>query len=309
MTSLSIARYQFDFTVESEIHLPQYPTSSLRGVYGHALRKLTCMTKAKTCNGCPLKAQCAYINLFEPVAKTEQTVKLEKPPVPFMVHETIQKKQHFKAGETLSFGMTLLGQYAIHHLPIITMAWQQALANGIGYTQGTATLQQVQAINAGQSTPIYQPKGTLLPHKQETTLTDKVPSNNITLEFVTPLRLQSNSKRLQLSQLQAQNLLTATIRRVSMLEHTHSIGFSTSAEQAKTLKAISEKISLIHNLKWKEWKRYSNRQQREMQLGGYIGKIQLTGELAPFLPYLQIGQHTHIGKETVFGLGQYQLVS
>jgi hypothetical protein len=44
-----------------------------------------------------------------------------------------------------------------------------------------------------------------------------------------------------------------------------------------------------------------------MALGGVVGNWTLTGELAPFLPYLHLGQWLHVGKEATFGLGGYRL--
>ncbi|HRM21993.1 MAG TPA: hypothetical protein PL031_05560 [Neisseria sp.] len=42
---LPIARYRFGFALESEMRLPEYAGSTLRGVFGHALRRLACMTR------------------------------------------------------------------------------------------------------------------------------------------------------------------------------------------------------------------------------------------------------------------------
>jgi CRISPR/Cas system endoribonuclease Cas6 (RAMP superfamily) len=44
-----------------------------------------------------------------------------------------------------------------------------------------------------------------------------------------------------------------------------------------------------------------------MQLGGVIGEWTLEGDLAPFWPYLHLGQWLHVGKNATFGLGHYQL--
>jgi len=60
-------------------------------------------------------------------------------------------------------------------------------------------------------------------------------------------------------------------------------------------------------LTWVDWSRYSNRQHQKMTLGGLMGKIILTGELAPFVPMLYLGQWLHFGKNATFGMGRYQL--
>lgn len=74
---------------------------------------------------------------------------------------------------------------------------------------------------------------------------------------------------------------------------------------------LVESIHLIksakQSLKWQNWTRYSSRQQQKMLLGGVIGELILEGELQEFLPFLKLGEYLHIGKNTVFGLGQYRL--
>jgi len=58
-------------------------------------------------------------------------------------------------------------------------------------------------------------------------------------------------------------------------------------------------------LRWRDWQRYSTRQETRMKLGGLVGQITYGGELAPFMPFLRAGELTHAGKGTSFGLGKY----
>lgn len=45
-----------------------------------------------------------------------------------------------------------------------------------------------------------------------------------------------------------------------------------------------------------------------MQLGGLLGTVVFESrDLAPFWPYLWLGQWTHAGKNTSMGLGKYQV--
>ena len=53
--------------------------------------------------------------------------------------------------------------------------------------------------------------------------------------------------------------------------------------------------------------RYSNRQQRLMNLDGLIGRISLTGDLSLFSELLSLGELVHIGKNSTMGLGQYKI--
>jgi hypothetical protein len=45
-----------------------------------------------------------------------------------------------------------------------------------------------------------------------------------------------------------------------------------------------------------------------MTLGGVLGAWTLHGPLAPFLPWLHLGQWLHLGKNATMGMGGYRLM-
>ena len=49
--------------------------------------------------------------------------------------------------------------------------------------------------------------------------------------------------------------------------------------------------------RWVDWERYSSRQDTRMKLGGFVGEVVYEGNLAPFLPYLVLGEMLHVGIE------------
>jgi len=61
-------------------------------------------------------------------------------------------------------------------------------------------------------------------------------------------------------------------------------------------------------LSWHEHRRFSNRQKQITPLSGAIGTWQLTNLSPSFSQMLYIGQWLHLGKETVFGNGQYRII-
>jgi len=54
--------------------------------------------------------------------------------------------------------------------------------------------------------------------------------------------------------------------------------------------------------------RYSRRQERRIPMGGLVGSVTYRGPLDEFLPWLALGEHVHVGKNTVFGMGKYRLL-
>ncbi len=60
-------------------------------------------------------------------------------------------------------------------------------------------------------------------------------------------------------------------------------------------------------LRWQELQRYSNRQQRTIDLDGFVGTLEIEGDLAPFGPLLRTAEVLHLGKETTFGLGRLKV--
>lgn len=62
-------------------------------------------------------------------------------------------------------------------------------------------------------------------------------------------------------------------------------------------------------LRFDDLARYSQRQDRHVQLGGYTGTLDLEGDLAPLAPLLLAAEVTHLGKGAVFGLGQIALAN
>ena len=148
---LPVARYQFDVVAHTPIRLPDYAGSLLRGAFGHALRQVACITRAKDCAPCPLKAGCPYTTVFAPgrAASSEGARMGLDIPAPYVIEPPEWGMRVVPAGETFTFHIVLVGR-AIEHLPIIILAWRRALAKGLGASDGTGDLLRVQD-DAGQT--------------------------------------------------------------------------------------------------------------------------------------------------------------
>ena len=99
--------------------------------------------------------------------------------------------------------------------------------------------------------------------------------------------------------------MMALIRRIALLSEFHMDSPIETDFHALSLQA--EQIRDTRELTWRDWTRYSSRQRQTMQLGGVVGTWILTGISETYLPYLNLGQWLHVGKNATFGLGQYKM--
>lgn len=305
-----LARYRFEFQATRSIHLPDYSGSMLRGAFGHALRKLACMTKQQDCAGCPLLRTCPYPALFAPPPPAAHALqKFSQIPVPYVIEPPEWGARRIGTGETFAFHLVLVGR-ALRELPLIILAWRRALARGVGAGEGTAELLRVVHCGEAGETEIHQPdSGALAPHAQEIAFnaanTGDTAPTELTLHFFTPLRLQNNGRALAPEKLDARTLLMALVRRASLLAEFHAGG--ALVDDFAPLAAACAGIQESKHLVWRDWTRFSSRQQQKMTLGGVVGDWTLNGDISPFMPFLRLGEWLHVGKEAAFGLGRYTL--
>ena len=55
-----------------------------------------------------------------------------------------------------------------------------------------------------------------------------------------------------------------------------------------------------------EQHRFSTRQKRSIDYSGMTGSVRLNGDIGTFMPLFKAGEVLGVGKNTVFGFGEYQ---
>ena len=208
MMNLPANRYQFNFAVETPLHLNFYSGSMLRGAFGHALRQLSCMTKMADCKACPLYRTCPYPAIFEtPPPEHHSLQAFSEIPPPYIIEPPPLGSKDYRPGDILSFSMVLIGR-AIQQLPLIIYAWQRALARGQGKFQSQARLLDVALVpNQAQKEPgehviIYTAReGASVINHDHLSNKDRVDYSDETIESVTlniktPLRIRKKGQTL-----------------------------------------------------------------------------------------------------------------
>ena len=302
---LPLARYRFHWRVSAPIHLPAYAGSMLRGAFGHALRRLACMTRQADCAACPLLHTCPYPGIFAPPPVEHSLQRFSQMPAPYVIEPPAWGERTLEVGETLDFCVVLCGR-GLRELPLVTLALRQALQAGVGPGDGRAELVAVCLETPEGEQLVHDPAdGQFTAHSPVVPAPGLAAAERVTLSFVTPLRLQENGRALPPERLTSRALLMAAVRRAALMAEVH--GGCAPAWDFQQLGRLAMEVRDTRQLHWQDWTRRSARQKCTMTLGGVCGEWTLQGELGPFLPALHLGQWLHVGKETVFGMGQYRL--
>ncbi len=309
-----LVRFRFMLRAEDAIRLPDYAGSAWRGLLGHGLRSTACVTRQPTCEGCLLVQNCVYSTLFETPA-TPEAAKLgySALPHPFVLDIDPKLPRTLEPGAHYPLTIHLFGA-AITQAPYLIHAFNVAGQRGIGGdSRGRFTVASVQRETTPGSNdwkPVYVcTDGVYKTSEPNALVPPPAPPAPARLRLVTPLRIKHNGRFLRARQLTALDFVRALYRRLRTLALLQ--GGDTTSFEPRRLVPDPTAISLRADwLRWHEWTRYSSRQHTEMQFGGLIGEVELHGAgLADLWPALWLGQWTHVGKGTAFGLGGYRISS
>ncbi|MCX7920371.1 MAG: CRISPR system precrRNA processing endoribonuclease RAMP protein Cas6 [bacterium] len=287
---------------------PPFKGSTLRGAFGIALKQLLCVERQRAdCTGCIVNATCGYKRIFEP-----ESMQADSPadiPTPFVLEPPLDEKTEYAAGDLIQFNCILLGDI-VHDLPYIVVAFTQMGKNRIGLKdhRGRFTILKIKSgqriIYDGKQQVL---KNLILPTKLNLHQLTPEPKS-ITLRFQTPVRIKTEGK--------LHNELPFTLfaqvlyRRIYLLGKYYYPAILNQMPEYSQYLARAEQVCVsATGLAWYDWKRFSYRQKTVMRLGGLIGDITYTGDLAYFMPWIGLGEKFHIGKNTSFGLGKYQIIS
>jgi hypothetical protein len=307
----NVQRYQLEYVAQASGQFPLYTGSMWRGAFGHALKRTACITRLPSCSTCLLQHQCVYSQIFETPAGREPLLsKINHAPHPYIIEPLSTSGQRFEVGDSLTVGLTLVGQ-ANESLPYLIHAFTQLGALGLGKAQARVQLQAVyQELTLGQTDwqLIYQSSQCLSVLKRTISMVPPIPQQ-VKLIWLTPFRAKYQEQLVIPSRFQPTVVLMGLVRRLSLLAAYWDQPMTAIESQLASFAAASEAIVMTEGaLYWQEWTRFSNRQQRPVQMDGLMGSVVLSGAgLAECWEWLWWGQWLHVGKGTVMGLGQYRL--
>lgn len=300
-------KYEFICRFVDEAHLPPFKGSTVRGLLGHALRRVVCALKRQECADCLLRHDCLYARMFGlPPPKDKAAANASAEPHPFVLEPPLEEKTVYHPGDTIAIGLILFGEIN-RKLPYFVYAFDEMGRIGMGKRiKGAAakfTLDKV----VWNDKPIYQigSEDIGLPEELPDLSLEMDASNAevdlLTVDLPSPLRFKAGGRfgtRLSFEQLTRLSLRRAAALLSAFGEGEPRLDYSGLVSRASGVQAISE------NLAWVDWEHYSNRQRRRIPTGGLIGSVDYAGDLGPFMPLMVFGSKVHLGKNTSHGLGK-----
>ena len=303
-------RLRFALRAERGAVLPRYHGSLLRGAFGHALRLAVCaMGPAQPCGTCRLRRACVYTRLFETFIEDQPPPFLHgllTSPRPYVV-EPVAVDGALAPRGLLEFDLLLIGQ-AVDLQAYVLLAVERMAARGLGRDRHRFTLERVRYLDPhGEWRDAYAPAAAAV-HTAAASLlpppSDSAPSRAI-LRFLTPTRIKVRDHLA--ASIAVRPLVFAMLRRTLELAHFHVPGAAIDWTFRPLLDHANSVEIAASNLRWHDWERYSNRQQTKMSLGGFVGTLDIAGDLAPLWPLFRTGEILHVGKGATFGLGRFEI--
>lgn len=317
----TLTRLTITLAATQTVAWPHYAGSTLRGAFGRALRKAACITGQAKCTGCHLRQSCAYGVVFDPVASAQPLHPSFRDGLPlYLVQPPALGACQLQAGQTQSFDLLLLHGTEAHHSLI-----QHTLHSAVEKELFAPGMFKLTGTQTSQTALLPTSSATTAQHNQ--TQQAEPTHNQISLRWLTPLRLQHQGKPIfKPQQLDAPGLVRALLRRQMQWQQitgqkpetpappgttpNSTPGVPVELKPQPTMDAAQACTLDTRQLHWHDLHRQSGTQKQKLPLGGLLGSATLTGPtnaLTALLPLLQMGEQLHIGKETVMGLGRYQI--
>lgn len=308
---LRIARLLFELRPAAPLHLPpEVRGNVLRGAFGTVFQRSVCLPGCPGVSACSRRDLCAYAMLFEPQWRVAGPNKrIAEAPRAFLFRPPRHPDPAFGPDAPLRFELRLFGQ-AIEVFPFFLNAFQQISRQGL---QGVSVaLSSVHALDwagspqaallAGNKAALAQPFVFTL----EDLPIPPLPSGPVQIDFLSPTWLRHQRQDQDVPTLEA---LACRLRdRLAFLlqlyeQHEWQADYGTIGRLAAGARTISARGA------WRQCLRRSSHTGQIMPLAGFAGTVSYENIHPAVWPLLVIGQQIHVGRQAVWGSGEYRLVS
>ena len=286
----------------------------LRGALGQILRSIAC---DQICDGsvsCRFGSDCAYRQLFAPLAGTD-SARLSKNldrPRPFLLQPSLDRLRVISAGDSLTFSARLFGRATPLH-PYLIVVFSELLRRGLGRSRVPCHLRQVRA---GKRTVFAD--GTLLSLADDrqrilplTLDSDGQRPTRLNLVFLTPTALKDHGHEAYTAGEAFPALVRRARDRVSSLYQFYGCG-TAGADLPWDFRGIGEEAEqarcVYDRTEWRSHTRRSSRTGHTHALDGLVGHASYDNVPPRSAALVRLAEFTHVGKHATFGLGRIRIL-
>jgi len=303
---------RFEFIAREALYFPPgKAANTLRGALGVAFRRIACApdcADARTCDG---RGTCPYAKVFAPVAGGVGPSGLSDSPRPFVFRARHLDGLTIQPGQSFYFGLNVFASDAAV-LGCFVPTFAALGREGLGPRRGKADLRCVRRIAvAGSPEQILydaSPQSMAGPIDPASVDLDPLPLayRKIRVEFLTPTELKHEQRVAERPEFA---ILFGRIRdRVSTLRSLYGPGPLPIDFKGSGIRAAAVRMTRCEGHRV-EAERRSSRTGQTHSIGGFVGVAEYEGDLAEFLPYLDAGRWTGVGRQSVWGKGEYSITA
>jgi len=250
--------------------------SALRGAFGYALKKVTCINPSYKCEGCFAQSSCLYYRFYE-ATNISPSYRFD-----FALGANRYDFDFYLFEETLS---------VLHD---IIFAFEKMIKE-IGLGKENKTYQDFRLFV--NDSLVNADKTLTIPQNCIKSLQIDSFCPNIRLRLLTPLRMKKNNRFIRDGKITLFDMLNSIYQR--------KLQFTGQERQKLDFEVEGEIVS--KHIKYKELTRESYRQQSKMKLGGIMGSMEIRGLNQKSYEILKLGELIALGKSCVFGLGKIKI--
>lgn len=301
-----LVKLRLTFRALQDMNFSAYAGSTLRGIFGKSLRRVSCLAQKTDCKGCAAVSSCPYAEIFENGILSNGG---EEVPNPYVIEPFDIGMKNIGQGTEFSFNFLLFGK-AVGKMSYALLAWSKTGNMGFTKERTQARPIRVEQICAdGSIRLLYDFENDETETFEAQTCADlppQVETNTVKIKLMTPLRIHRDGHPVRPENLTARDFLITLIRRTQNMAKHHIAEFP--PVNFDDLRAAIDSAQMTDaNLHWFDWARYSSRQKKRIALGGVMGTFALRGDLTKLTPYLKLGEWLHLGKSAVLGMGKYRI--
>ena len=291
-------------TVEfsEDVKLSENKVSAIRGGIGEMLLCENCIRNRK-CSECEFTSECIVQRILYSSMDIEPRFMGKGDSVAYVI-ECENYKRNFKCGEQLKFQIIIFGKVLVYFSQIIHAVSMLGM-NGLGTHKARF---HIIAVDNDKGEHILENSSIYMERYRIESVEDYVQRrlrdlNNrerLILKFVTPLSIKYHGEFLQ--NFDIASVMNAIRRRIYILLCFEGIEDEELYSECDILPEQIRECSVK-----KEVLRYSNRRSQSMKLRGITGEMEIQNVSSANLKLLLAGELIHIGKNTSFGFGRYEI--